>query len=59
MKIFALLLLILPSMVGAADICSDWENNTEPDIKIAEADFTKEAALKAQKAIGELIDNNK
>jgi len=51
--------MILPSLVGAADICIDWENNTEPEIKISEADLTKEAAYKAQKAIGELIESGK
>jgi len=59
MKIFAFLLLILPSLVGATEICNDWEKKIEPDMQIAESDFTKETALRAQKAIGELIESGK
>ena len=59
MKIFAFLLLTLSSFVGAKEICVDWEKKIEPDMQIAEADFTKETALRAHKAIGELLESGK
>ena len=56
MKIVTLILLMSSSLVGAADLCADWEKRIEPDMRIAEADFTKEAALEAHRAVGELIE---
>ncbi|NVJ49455.1 MAG: hypothetical protein HWE13_12120 [Gammaproteobacteria bacterium] len=54
-----LIMVLLSPLVVADELCQGWEKKIEPDMQMAEAIFTHEAAKAANKALGELIETGR